>query len=61
MMEAKFYCAFCQRENILDIDPSEGFDQRFEEECEFCDHPNYLDVEIDRDTMDIEVESRCEE
>ncbi len=61
MIDKEYYCAFCMKKNEITIDPSEGFKQSIEEECEFCDHVNFLEITIDPDSMESEVESRIEE
>lgn len=61
MIENIFYCAYCMKKNEIIIDPTEGYKQSIEEECEFCDHVNFLEITIEPDTMDSEVESRVEE
>lgn len=61
MMESKYICAFCAQINEITIDPSEGFKQSLEEECEFCDHVNFLEIYIEPDSFEVEIESRTEE
>jgi hypothetical protein len=56
-VDAKFWCAYCGRENDLLIDVSAGLHQQFVEDCTVCCRPNVVRVWIDSGTGDVAVES----
>lgn len=45
-MTAKYVCAYCGNINEIEVDPSEGRRQEFEEDCETCCNPNVLQVTL---------------
>ena len=47
--EATYVCDSCGEAIVIPIDPSQGSNQRYVEDCPVCCHPNLIHVEIDRD------------
>jgi hypothetical protein len=55
-----YFCAFCGEPNTVFIDLSAGSYQSYVEDCQVCCQPNVLYVQIDEDTLDIEISSEPE-
>lgn len=56
----EFICAFCGESNPTFVDISVGNQQSYVEDCQVCCRPNVLSINIDEETLDIEIESDCE-
>lgn len=54
---ADFSCAYCGEPNTTFVDISAGFSQSYVEDCQICCQPNILYIEIDEETLDIEISS----
>jgi len=54
---ADFSCAYCGELNTTFVDISAGFSQSYIEDCQVCCQPNVLYIQIDEDTLDIEISS----
>jgi hypothetical protein len=46
VISAKYNCAYCGSINEVEIDPSAGHSQEYEEDCQTCCSPNLLRVEL---------------
>ncbi len=57
---ADYMCAFCGETNTTFIDLSAGSQQSYVEDCQVCCQPNVLYIQIDEDTLDIEINSEPE-
>ena len=57
---ADYTCAYCGETNMTFIDLSAGSQQSYVEDCQVCCQPNVLYVQIDEDTLDIEISSEPE-
>lgn len=57
---ADYTCAYCGETNMTFIDLSAGSQQSYVEDCQVCCQPNVLYVQIDEDTLDIEINSEPE-
>ena len=57
---ADYTCAFCGETNTTFVDLSAGSQQCYVEDCQVCCQPNVLYVQIDEDTLDIEINSEPE-
>ncbi|PSO56174.1 MAG: CPXCG motif-containing cysteine-rich protein [Cyanobacteria bacterium QH_8_48_120] len=57
----EFSCAFCGESNPTFVDLSAGMQQSYIEDCQVCCRPNVLYLRVDEDTLDIEIDSDCEE
>lgn len=57
----EFSCAFCGESNPTFVDLSAGMQQSYVEDCQVCCRPNVLYLRVDEDTLDIEIDSDCEE
>lgn len=42
--EAEYSCAWCGEINHTFVDPSQGDQQRYVEDCQVCCHPNILEI-----------------
>ena len=57
---AEYTCAFCGETNVTFVDFSAGMQQSYVEDCQVCCQPNVLFIQIDEDTLDIEINSEPE-
>ncbi|MEI6329923.1 MAG: CPXCG motif-containing cysteine-rich protein [Pseudanabaena sp.] len=57
---AEYTCAFCGETNMTFVDFSAGMQQSYVEDCQVCCQPNVLYIQIDEDTLDIEISSEPE-
>ncbi|BBC22500.1 MULTISPECIES: CPXCG motif-containing cysteine-rich protein [unclassified Pseudanabaena] len=57
---AEYTCAFCGEPNMTFVDFSAGMQQSYVEDCQVCCQPNVLYIQIDEDTLDIEISSEPE-
>ena len=57
---ADYTCAYCGETNMTFIDLSAGSQKSYVEDCQVCCQPNVLYVQIDEDTLDIEINSEPE-
>ena len=57
---ADYTCAYCGETNMTFIDLSAGSQQSYVEDCQVCCQPNVLYVQIDEETLDIEISSEPE-
>lgn len=57
---AEYICAFCGETNMTFVDFSAGMQQSYVEDCQVCCQPNVLYIQIDEDTLDIEISSEPE-
>jgi hypothetical protein len=56
----EYYCAYCGEPNLTFIDISAGTYQSYVEDCQICCRPNVLAIQVDEDTMEIEIASEYE-
>lgn len=57
---AEYSCAYCGEPNMSFVDLSAGVQQSYIEDCQVCCQPNVLYIEIDEQTLDIEINSEPE-
>jgi len=57
---AEYMCAFCGETNITFVDLSAGMTQSYIEDCQVCCRPNILYLEVDEDTLDVDIQSDYE-
>ncbi len=57
---AEYSCAYCGEPNMSFVDISAGGQQSYIEDCQVCCQPNVLYIEIDEQTLDIEINSEPE-
>jgi len=57
---AEYTCAYCGETNLTFVDLSAGAQQSYVEDCQVCCQPNVLFVQIDEETLDIEINSESE-
>ncbi len=60
-MPATYFCAVCGEEIETIVDPSQGYQQQYIEDCQVCCRPNVLNVTVDPETGEIEIWSEFEE
>ncbi|MDQ7064563.1 MAG: CPXCG motif-containing cysteine-rich protein [candidate division KSB1 bacterium] len=58
---AKFLCAFCSEENVIEVDISAGMYQEYIEDCQVCCRPNRIKVYFDEETLTPHLEAEYEE
>ena len=51
--EASYICPTCGEEIVIPLDPSQGAQQSYVEDCPVCCHPNVIHVEWEADTPDL--------
>ena len=54
---AEYQCAFCAETNHTFVDPSQGENQTYVEDCQVCCHPNELYVSKVEDEYVIRAEA----
>jgi hypothetical protein len=57
---AEYTCAYCGETNLTFVDLSAGTQQSYIEDCQVCCQPNVLYLQIDQETLDIEINSEPE-
>lgn len=57
---ADYICAYCGETNLTFVDLSAGMQQSYVEDCQVCCQPNVLYLQIDEETLDIEINSESE-
>jgi Cysteine-rich CPXCG len=57
---SEYFCAYCGEANITFVDFSAGSHQSYIEDCQVCCQPNVLFIQIDEETLDIEITSEPE-
>ena len=58
---AEYYCAYCGEPNTTFIDISTGLSQQYVEDCQVCCRPNILYITIDEETLDVDIQTDCED
>jgi len=59
-MKKIFQCAWCFQVNEIFVDISAGEDQEYTEDCQVCCRPNTIHIQVNHDTLRVEVESEAE-
>jgi hypothetical protein len=57
---ANYSCAYCGEDNVTFVDFSAGEIQSYVEDCQVCCRPNILYIQIDQDTLSIDISSEYE-
>lgn len=57
---ADYVCAYCGETNLTFVDISAGSMQSYVEDCQVCCQPNVLYLQIDPDTLEIDINSEPE-
>jgi hypothetical protein len=57
----EYFCAFCGEPNSTFVDLSAGMQQSYVEDCQVCCRPNVLYVQVDEETLDVEIYTDYEE
>lgn len=57
---SEYICAYCGESNVTFIDLSAGSYQSYVEDCQVCCRPNVLYIQVDEDTLDVEINSEYE-
>lgn len=58
---AEYSCAFCGEVSTTFIDLSAGMEQSYVEDCQVCCRPNILYISVDRDSLDVEIQTDYQE
>ncbi|MEX0780141.1 MAG: CPXCG motif-containing cysteine-rich protein [Balneolales bacterium] len=56
IQEAQYSCAWCGEINHTFVDPSQGDQQSYVEDCQVCCHPNILSIFEREDYFEIRAE-----
>jgi len=54
--EAEYTCPTCGEQIVIPIDPSEGADQDYVEDCPVCCRPNRIRLRIDCESFVVDVD-----
>lgn len=57
IVTARYTCAYCGNVNEIEIDPSAGMRQEYEEDCQVCCSPNVLRVSLWSDGSGADIEA----
>jgi len=57
---AEYACAYCGVTNLTFVDLSAGMQQSYVEDCQVCCQPNVLYLQINEETLDIEINTEPE-
>lgn len=53
----EYMCAFCGEVNLTFVDLSAGMQQSYIEDCQVCCRPNQLYLRVDKDTLEVAIDS----
>ena len=56
----EYMCAYCGEASSTFVDLSAGMQQSYVEDCQVCCQPNVLHLQIDEETLDVEIDSEPE-
>lgn len=56
-----YMCAYCGEMNLTFVDLSGGNQQSYIEDCQVCCRPNVLYIQIDEETLTIDIDTGYEE
>ena len=54
---ATYVCAYCGEESVTEVDISQGFTQRYIEDCQVCCRPNVFYVTFDELDFTAEIQT----
>ena len=57
---AEYACAFCGEINTIFVDLSAGMTQSYIEDCQVCCRPNDLILQVNEDSLEVEIFADCE-
>jgi Cysteine-rich CPXCG len=57
---AEYTCAYCGESILTFVDLSAGSQQSYVEDCQVCCQPNVLYIQLDEETLEIEISSEPE-
>lgn len=57
---ATFYCAFCGESILTFVDLSAGMTQSYVEDCQVCCRPNVLYLTVNKDTLEVDIQTDVE-
>ena len=57
---SEYSCAYCGEPSTTFVDFSAGSYQSYIEDCQVCCQPNVLFIQIDEETLDIEITTEPE-
>ncbi|OKH19664.1 hypothetical protein NIES593_20570 [Hydrococcus rivularis NIES-593] len=57
----EYFCAFCGEPNSTFVDLSAGMQQSYVEDCQVCCRPNVLYIQVDEETLEVEIYTDYEE
>lgn len=52
---AEFVCGYCGEASTIDVDPFGGRSQSYVEDCQVCCRPNRVQVQVDAQTLAVQV------
>jgi hypothetical protein len=52
---ASYSCCWCGEESITEVDVSQGFSQRYIEDCQVCCRPMIFFVTFDEETLEASI------
>ncbi|GAC1503488.1 MAG: CPXCG motif-containing cysteine-rich protein [Chamaesiphon sp.] len=57
---AEYTCAYCGENSLTFVDLSAGTQQSYVEDCQVYCQPNILSIQLDEETLDIEINTEPE-
>ena len=52
-----YTCAYCGEESVTEVDISQGFSQRYIEDCQVCCRPNVFYVTFDEEYFTVAIQT----
>lgn len=52
-----YVCAYCGEESVTEVDISQGFSQRYIEDCQVCCRPQAMFVVFDEEYFTVEIQT----
>jgi hypothetical protein len=52
-----YVCAYCGEESVTEVDISQGFSQRYIEDCQVCCRPQTMFVTFDEEFFTVEIQT----
>ena len=52
-----YVCAYCGEESVTEVDISQGFSQRYIEDCQVCCRPMTFFITFDEEDFTVEIQT----
>ncbi|MBC7545969.1 MAG: CPXCG motif-containing cysteine-rich protein [Candidatus Sericytochromatia bacterium] len=54
---ATYSCAYCGEDSVTEVDVSQGYIQRYIEDCQVCCRPMTFFVTFDEETLEVAIDT----